>query len=440
MKKKLWLILIFIFSFSIFCENNFDYGMTLRLRQEYIKNAFDFNNQSTFFNNDDYFRIRGSLWMKYDFNEDVSLYTRLTGEPDIYLNSKGYLRRKAGRPIGDDEIVIDNLYIDVKDFLDFPIDLRIGRQDLLPPYGEGFLIINGTSLDGSRTLYFNSAKLTYHFDENNYLDFIFLYDRTEDQYLPVINDLENKLLTTDEKGFILYGNLKPTEKFSFEPYYIYKTEDAYKKTDGKDIPKLELNTLGVRNVYNFSPWKLRGEVAYEFGEYEDNDKRNAVGGYIFLTRYFKEKKLSPSFDFGFAYLSGDYDKEKGVQEGWNPLFSKWPWISELYLYAYAIEAGEPAYWTNTQLLRTTLDLTLSPKTTLSISYNYLRANESLGDFAPFFGDGKERGHLQQVILQHNFNENISGHLWWEYFIPGDFYSSNNQDPSLFFRWEIMCKF
>ncbi|HRR96493.1 MAG TPA: alginate export family protein, partial [Candidatus Ratteibacteria bacterium] len=248
-----------------------------------------------------------------------------------------------------------------------------------------------------------------------------------------------KLINSDEKGVILYGNFKLTEKLSLQPYYIYKSEDAYTTQNGTNIPKLELNTIGVRHVYSFNPWQLRGELSYEFGEYEDDDNRNAVGGYVYLTRFFKDKKFSPSLDFGFGYLSGDNDKTKGT-EGWDPLFSKFPWISELYLYAYAIEAGEPAYWTNTQLWRTALTLNLSEKTDLLIAYNYLRANENLDGTAPFFGDGKERGHLQQVILEHNFNKNVSGHLWCEYFIPGDFYSSNNQDPALFFRWEMIFKF
>jgi len=434
MKKKWWMFFVVFFAVSAFCEDNFNYGFLLRLREEYFKNAWDFNSQSTIFNNDNYFRIKGCFWMKYDFSKNVSIYTRLTSEPDIYLNSKGTLRRSAGRPIGDDEIVFDNLYLDVKNAFGLPLDLRIGRQDFLFTYGEGFVILDGTPYDGSRTVYFNAAKATYHFNQENSLDFIFIYNRSEDEYLPVINNLERRLNTSDEKAFVLYGKLKPTEKLSLEPYYIYKSEDAY-----KNVPKLELNTIGMRKVFSFVPWRLRGELAYQFGKYEDDDHRNGLGGYVYLTRFFKDKKFSPSFDFGFAYLSGE-KPDGGKNEGWDPLFSRWPWISELYLFAYPIEAGEPAYWTNLQLWRAVLKLNLSKKTNLSISYNYLRANECLNGVAPFFGTGKERGHMPQIILKHKFNKNISGHLWCEYFIPGDFYASNNQDPSLFLRWQMMFRF
>jgi len=432
MKKK-WLILFAIaFAVSAFCEDNFDYGFMLRLRQEYFKNAWDFNNQSTNLHNDNYFRIRASLWGKYKFNDNVSLYTRLTSEPDIYLVKKGTL--SGGRDVGDEEVVIDNIYLDVKNAFGLPLDLRIGRQDFLFTYGEGFVILDGTPYDGSRTVYFNAAKATYHFNQENSLDFIFIYNKSEDEYLPVINNLERTLNTSDEKAFVLYGKLKPTEKLSLEPYYIYKSEDAY-----RNVPKLELNTIGIRKVYSFTPWKLRGELAYQFGKYEDDDHRNGLGGYVYLTRFFKDKKFSPSLDFGFAYLSGDYDKTKNINTGWDPLFSRWPWISELYLFAYVIEGNEPAYWRNLQLWKATLNLNLSKKTNLAIVYNYLRANECLNGIGSF-GTGKERGHMPQIILKHKFNKNISGHLWCEYFIPGDFYASNNQDPALFLRWQMMFRF
>ena len=439
MKKKWWIFLVIVFAVSAFCEDNFNYGFMLRLRQEYFKNAWDFNNQSPIFNNDNYFRIKGCFWMKYNFNKNVSIYTRLTSEPDIYLNSKGTLRKSAGRPIGDDEIVFDNLYLDVKNAFGLPLDLRIGRQDFLFTYGEGFVILDGTPYDGSRTVYFNATKATYHFNKENSLDFIFIYNRSEDEYLPVINNLERRLNTSDEKAFVLYGKLKPAERLSLEPYYIYKSEDAYKTKGGTNIPKLELNTVGTRSVYSFAPWRLRGELAYQFGDYENYIDRNGLGGYVYLTRFFKEKKFSPSLDFGFAYLSGDYDKTKNMNTGWDPLFSRWPWISELYLFSYVIEGNEPAYWTNLQLWRATLKLNLTKKTNLAIVYNYLRANECLNGIGSF-GTGKERGHMPQIILKHKFNKNISGHLWCEYFIPGDFYASNNQDPALFLRWQMVFKF
>jgi len=51
--------------------------------------------------------------------------------------------------------------------LNLPIDFKIGRQDFLGQYGEGFLILDGTPGDGSRSFYFNAIKLTWKINSNN---------------------------------------------------------------------------------------------------------------------------------------------------------------------------------------------------------------------------------------------------------------------------------
>jgi hypothetical protein len=110
-----------------------------------------------------------------------------------------------------------------------------------------------------------------------------------------------------------------------------------------------LNTIGNRIVLNLAPWQIRGEVAYQFGEYKDGRDRDAWGGQAYIKRVFEKSKLSPSLEIGYAYLSGDDMATTDKDEGWNPVFSKWPWISELYIMGYVIERGEPGYWTNLHL-------------------------------------------------------------------------------------------
>jgi hypothetical protein len=85
-------------------------------------------------------------------------------------------------------------------------------------------------------------------------------------------------------------------------------------------------------------------------------------------------------------------------------------------------------------------MNLTEKTALSLAYNYLLADKSLEGTAPFFEDGNERGHLGHIILTHKFNQNIDGHLHFEYFKPGDFYSKSNRDNALFLRWQLQIKF
>jgi hypothetical protein len=60
-----------------------------------------------------------------------------------------------------DEVIFDNFYVDLKKPGGAPVDFRIGRQDLIGQYGEGFLISDGTPGDGSRTFYFNAVKAAW---------------------------------------------------------------------------------------------------------------------------------------------------------------------------------------------------------------------------------------------------------------------------------------
>jgi len=436
MRRLLLVLLCLGFAATSFAEGMFDYGFYLRLRQEYVENVFDYN-EGDLIVDDNYFRLKTSVWGKWNFSDNASLYARLTAEPKYFMDTDGQMA--GGEDLRDQEIFIDNLYLDLKNVFGMPVDLRLGRQDFLMTHGEGFVMLDGTPYDGSRSVYFNAVKATWKFDEKNSLDVIYTQNTDEDKYLPVINDQDRKLLFPgmDERAVILYGRFRANDNVAIEPYYIHKTEDAHVRS-GNNVAKLKLNTIGNRMVCNFEPWKFRGELAYQFGEYEDDREREGLGGYAFLTRSFKEARFSPSLDVGYAYLSGEKDPYAGEDQGWNPVFSKWPWISELYVFGSAIERGEPGYWSNVQVLRAKLDMKMTGKTGLWVAYNYLRANENPAP-AVFFGTGKTRGHLPQVQLTHKFNKNIDGLVLLEYFMPGKFYA-DSRDNALFFRWQLQMNF
>jgi hypothetical protein len=148
-------------------------------------------------------------------------------------------------------------------------------------------------------------------------------------------------------------------------------------------------------VYGFGTgWKLRGEFAHQFGSYENGNDRTGDGGYAYISRKYEEVALKPSFELGGAYLSGDDPNTTNKVEAWDPLFSRWPWMSELYVLSYGTETGIVGYWTNLQLYRASFRLSLDPETGLDLSYNYLRANENshVSSAPPIFSaDGKTGG-------------------------------------------------
>jgi hypothetical protein len=417
----------------------FKYGGSIRLRQELWENAFDLDTLNV--KNENFFRLRTSVWGQVTVDKDFSGYLKLTNEARYYINS----RTASLNSFAEDEIVIDNLYADFKNVFKLPVDVRIGRQDFLMTHGEGFLIMDGTPVDGSRTFYFNAARVIWKINPNHSVDLVYLTNPVRDIYLPSLYEVNKRRLnTSDEKGFFVYGKSKVADNLSVEPYYIYKKEDKF-RVGTATIPELDLNTLGMRAVYKYDTWRFRGELAYQFGEYDGGRDRRGIGGYFFVGRKYDKVALKPEFDLGIVYLSGD-KPSTAKHEGFNPLFSRWPQWSELIVFTLVNETmresgGIPAYWTNMHIYRANVKLNFSANTNLSLWYNYLRADQSTQGLNPamFSNSGKDRGHLPQAMLNHKFTKNIDGYLLAEYFVPKNFYNSNANN-AIFFRWQLQYRF
>jgi len=445
---------VFMNFIPAFAELNFSGGGALRLRHEYWKNLKDMNNGVL--DNRNFFRIKTSLWGQMDLDKKASLYVKLTDEFRAYTYFGGSTSSvpdksasKKGYHFDINEVVFDNFYLDVKRVLDAPVGLRIGRQDLpISDYGEGFLFGDGTPVDGSRTYYFNAAKARWQIDGNTSLDAILIVDPRDEEFLPVINQTKlvnvsnptldkvtQQLNTTDEKAGVLYFRNKSIKNLYTEGYYIYKTEAGEGGT-GLQSQRTRLHTFGSFSKFNFSPYTLRGQLAFQTGDYGDNSRRG-LGGYVYIDRAFKNIPWSPLASLGYIYLSGD-KQGTGTNEAWDPLFSRYPWLSDLYCLTLAGETGMTGYWTNFQWERASLTLYPAKKAKLLLSYNFLRANTQVAASSVFSGTSKTRGQLIQGRLDYEISKNITTYFTAEYLIPGKFYA--NQDEAVFLRTELTFKF
>jgi hypothetical protein len=460
MKKKILLNVALILAFCLllgdaaFAEVNTTAGAYFRLRQETWENLFDMNRSDTTANtpvftrpDDNYFRLKSSLWLKSELDKQYTFFVKLTNEARYFMESSD--TRTFKRPLGLnwDEIVFDNLYAGAKDVAGLPVDLTVGRQDFLMTYGEGFLIMDGTPEDGSRTFYFDAARAVARLGALWSVDFVYISNQKYDSALPSLYDHhvgKRQLNTTDDEGFVIYGKGKLGENLGVEPYYMYKREKATPTPFAEGAnSSLALNTVGARAVYGFGTgWKLRGEFAHQFGEYNGGDKRTGDGGYAFISRKYEDIALKPSFEIGVAYLSGDKPGTTNKVEAWDPLYSRWPWLSELYILSLAPETGVVAYWTNLQAYRADFKLALDDASVLDLAYNFLRANENshVAGAPPIFSaNGKDRGHLIQAKLSHDFSKSLNGYFLLEDFVPGNYYTSTNRDNAMFVRWELQWK-
>lgn len=415
------------------------YGLGLRLRHETWNNVFNFQsadpNTGRPNNDDNFLRLKTSIWDRLEVNKKYGFYVKITNEARYFFDSTNTSR--GNRPLGlnKDEIFFDNLMVYANGIAGLPVDVTVGRQDLM--YGDGFILMDGTPGDGSRSFYFNAAKTTVRFGQAHSVDFIYITNQPYENSFPMMFSSPKRSLSAySEEAVVAYGKVKPLEGLGLEPYYVWKAEYGSNP--------LRLNTVGMRYTYSVgSGWRgiiTRGEYAHQFGSYDSGMKREADGGYIFAGQKYDTIFLSPSWELGYTYLSGDKRNSPDKDGSWDPLFSRYPWLSELYSLSLAKESGGIlAYWSNLQAARAVTKFMLTPVTALELSYTYMLANENTIGTGIFSQGGKKRGDLYTAKASHKFSKSIDGYLLIENFVPGDYYANSNRNAATFVRWELQWK-
>lgn len=436
-------------------------GAQVRLRYENWDNLITLgtNFSRNSYKDRSFFRLRVMLWDNMKFNNQTSLRIRLNTEPKYHMGPHYFmLKDPERRKFDQDEVVIDNLYLDIKRPLNLPIDLRIGRQDFLGPdtYGEGFLILDGTPGDGSRTFYFNAIRARFYLYNRDTIDFVVLKQKERDVYLPSLHPAyddrgslyvyhKKRLTASNEFAFLTYGRFKPLKNLNLEPYYIYKKEEE-SDTSVFRIPASYLHNVGLRGVYNFAKdFKVRAELVHQFGEYSNETDRKAWGGYAFLEKAFPNCPTKPVVEIGYVYLSGD-DTNSKKDEAFNPLFSRNPNWNELIIYTYLLENTKksgpiPGYWTNLKMPLIRVNFTPLKNLNVLLSYQKLYADEKTKGLPSFMfsNKGKDRGDLYVAIAKYKFSKALDGMLQYEIFDPDDFYTDEAKTAH-FFRAQIQYSY
>lgn len=363
-------------------------------------------------------RIRTRGWLGIALSENVKFTVRTTNEFRKYFHPEG-----GKYDFRLNEFVFDNAYLEITPRED--LSLKIGRQDMF--ISEGLVIFDGSPLDGSRTYYFNAVRATWKSAKTSVDGFV-ISNTAKDRYLPVINrNPSQSTLERDEQGAGLYVTHQLGKTLKGEFYDIFKREEPLAA-----LPLSRLNTSGLR-LTGITKGGIQHaeEFAVQFGDYGPNSRRG-YGGYVDL------KKPLPSFSkftlqFNYTHLSGD-DPTTPDCEGWNPIFSRWPKWSELYLYTLAQEGRGPAYWTNIGMISPGFNYKFSGRANFDFYYRFMYAPE-----ARVMGGqklGNWRGKLAVAKFNYKVNNHFSGHLLAETLDPGDFYPKG-ASFAYFLRSEFM---
>jgi len=413
-------------------ESPFTFIFMHRFRLVSWDNTLKLDDQT--FDSNNFTRQKTSFGVLWKPGDNVEVFGKLSNEFRLYLSPKG---KKTSN-----EIFFDNLYFRWKQENSLPFTLTIGRQDM--NLGEGFIIMDGNPLDGSRSMYFNAVRLDLIPWENHSFTLYFAYNPRTDNLLPVIKlrDIDDQSL--EEQSFTsmgaYYSGVLTFAKI--EAYFIRK--DTRKN---QWMPsELHYNTFGARIVGRINDhFTLTGEGSIQRGDVKDTAlvgepirNMKSFGAIAHADYIFSESfKYLQNISLGGIYLTGDDPSTTDCVEAWDPVHSRWPKWSDSYVYTLAAE-NRVANWSNLNAVFLTINGKIQDNLTGKLSLMSLGAQHAMPGSTFPGGNGKNRGTLLLAKLMMTFNKHLTGHLLWEHFMPGSFYS-DNASAFNWLRFELLLK-
>ncbi|MBP7935395.1 MAG: hypothetical protein KA354_12180 [Phycisphaerae bacterium] len=454
-----------------------NWGADIRARNEFVNNlggvrSTDRRGNVMILNKDalnhevDYQRYRTRWWATVTPVKNVEFYVRLTWEgwnycaPDRLPDpSNARLEAWEQRPalsrgwISErDQVLFDNLYVKLTDIGGLPITVTAGRQDII--LGEGWLVMDGTPLDGSRTFYFDGIRTTTNLkDIKTTVDAMwFQIDAQGDAWLPMMRKTDWPMYETeqDEMGAILYVTNRSIPNMSIEPYFMYKQnrheEPSTSRRSGTDA---DIYTFGTRVAGTVGKnWKYSANVAGQFGS---RDAPTGIPNNQNICAWATNNRLSYLFNdkwknevyFDYEYLSGDRSHRyqvDGTYEAFDVLWGRYPRWTEGYGFAYAAESR---VFDLGNLHRFGPGWKASPTSAIDVGlyYNFLFADENtVYDLNPqnlIFAGGDFRGQLLVPYFKYAFNNHMFARVMPEFFFPGSYYKDASNDVGTFVRVEFV---
>ncbi|MGA2915784.1 MAG: alginate export family protein [Sedimentisphaerales bacterium] len=370
-------------------------------------------------------RFRARVQAKIRLTDDLDFNIRLMTEPRYYIRAEAEPHHWAYN-----EALFDKLNLTWRNAFDLPMTIVAGRQEII--LGSGWLVCDGTPLDGGRTAYFDALRFTYNIDSNTTADVILIDNHADSaKWFKPFNDRDIDLSEQDERGAILYFNKKTSKDSGIDLYLIYKHDAHRIVSSGSEG---EIYTLGTRFYGKLNDhWQYSAEFAPQFG-HKNGKSLGAFGTNNQLIYNFNDEKKNRIY-LGYEYLSGSRDPDKNFDRGWGRV-DTWS-----YLYQGNIDAIDGRAYDNSNMHRIYTDwaTNLTEKTELKTGYAILFADENTNKAGTggMSEHGKLRGHLLRTVLSYKPTKNIEHKLEGEVFIPGNFYSDDRNDVAVFFRYNLI---
>ena len=295
-------------------------ALDLRLRQEVLDDLYYFTPAQPDRN---WIRLRSRAGLAYGWGKSNELEARLCSEfrkintPDTPLNY--------------DEIILDRLLYRYR-----PSDwatLTLGRQDIA--WDDGFLVMDGTPLDGSRSAYMNALRLEFSSDDPDFslLEAFAAYNPAYDDLVLWDDDIERRLTDADETAAALCARFGRHHQLAL----IWKRE----RDPDHARPALDAWTLDYRGERTRGAASLMGELALQHQDWSGRGVDTSGLAWAMQLRLRREVSAEVRADLGLYAYSGRVGDQLAFRTPWG----RWPRWSELMLYRLIGEDGVGA-WAN----------------------------------------------------------------------------------------------
>ncbi len=264
-------------------------------------------------------RSQNEDWGSRSFGTQLFVLQRYQLHADLHLGGRvrifGQLRsalengRRTGpRPIDEDQLNVQNLFVDVIPYRSSErrVTIRLGRQEL--QYGSGRLIDvqEGPNL----RLYFDGAKVAYSSVKFNADGFIMGNGGIKTGIFDNPSGRKAKL-------WGLYSTWFASRQIHIDLSYLGISRTNAVFDDGTAGERR--HTLAARFWNTASAFRYNLETSYQFGSF-GNGKIRAWGGSADIGYRFGGLKGIPALNLRSDLVSGDRKKDDGILNTMNPLY------------------------------------------------------------------------------------------------------------------------
>jgi hypothetical protein len=404
--------------------SEWDIGGQFRFRYELKDDAGSFPNRDFISrgqdNHNDYFLFR----------EKIHVGWQPEGWLKFYVEGRGAQVASDERDPSPDEDVFDlhQAYIQLGGTKDFPLRLKIGRQEML--YGDERFIGIGDWSNTGRS--FDAVNLRWSLSELTWIDVFasnvviardeyFNESNDEDIFSGIYASSQEIVSTLETQAFFLARNVDSGSPNAIAPGIGGPSE--------RDVYTYGVRIKSLPNA--FGNWDFTFEGAGQFGDVVSGDREldlqsyalTGSAGYTFANTWGK-----PRIGVGYDYGSGDGDPNDGKQETFEQLFG-----TNHRFYGLMDLTG----LRNTNSPRVSFSIKPTKKLTVSVDYLLFWLADTNDSFYPESGSGRNAngygknpqfdsfvGSEIDLVMKYTVTPWADFQMGYGHFFPGDYIKSS----------------